>query len=53
MHEKSTRINGEESSSWTRNGITVLGSSGVTGLGELSQNIFAVFHNMQTSHRTN
>ena len=39
MHEKSTRINGEESSSWTRNGITVLGSSGITGLGELSQNI--------------
>lgn len=40
MHEKSTRINGEESSSWTRNGITVLGSSGITGLGELSQNIW-------------
>lgn len=39
MHEKSTRINGEESSSWTRNGITVLGSSGITGLDELSQNI--------------
>lgn len=63
MHEKSTGTNGKESRSWTRNGIIpFLVQDNYYSASRFFKyyrpgwtvtKYFAVFHNMQTSHRTN